>query len=488
MIESLSVFAIENTYVWVQFIKQAISCCLWFLPCITDPFNTIFTISFFLIGTLLWTFASPLLALLHWLQYFPGGNPMLWADPDIVKHMPADRVDLAKSILAAPLSDINFDSKSNRPVGRFSIDVAQLLLLMSTAMYMRESNSYNEETALAEIRAIAKEWGLRFESVAQLSTTGNPFRGPFCGIFVQEGPNPFLVVAFKGTTPFDYGEWSSDFQLAKTVAPFLDGRVHKGFYDKLFPDIDSVNCVHPYGAIIRRLKEEIAALGTISGTQVPIWITGHSLGAALATVFASRLLKCSGDLGDLNKFRLMDCYNFGCPPIGDASFAISVESNQNMPIDRYSEIWRVIGDADVVTRVPFVNENINVLTRVGIDQIHNYAHVGVPIRLHWDGTKPTVYPQLYSTTVKVEMYTNVRTGERSLPLKKSQPHILIGLANMVRYFFPVALTGNYDRQNPAPLKIWLGRLLIPKYALDHFPHRYYESLEKARRLTSRLGA
>jgi pimeloyl-ACP methyl ester carboxylesterase len=483
---TLSGYVVDNIFVWLHFIKQVVYSTFWFLPNFANPINTAFTLCFYAVATLLWTLASPLVAFLHWFQYIPGGNPILWADPDIFNHMSEDRINYAKSILSSPLSDMNFDRVSNRPIGRFNIDVAHFLLLLSTAVYLREADSYNEETALAEIRELAQKWGLKFESTAQLTMSDNVFRGPYCGIFIKQGPMPFVIVAFKGTTPFDYGEWSGDFQLVKTVAPFLDGHVHKGFYDKLFPDLDG-NSFHPYGAIIRRLKDLIEELRTADNQEIPIWITGHSLGAALAAVFTSRLMKCPEDLGDLSKFRLMDCYTFGCPPIGDANFAISVESYQNMPIDRYSEIWRVIDDADVATRIPFVVEDINVLARLGTDQIHHYAHVGVPILLRWDGSKPMVYPQLYSTTIKVEMYTHVKGGEKRLPLKKSQKNLLIGLANTIKYIFPVAVTGNYDRLNPAPLKIWLGRLFLPKFFLDHFPHRYYESLEKARMLTLRKG-
>lgn len=51
----------------------------------------------------------------------------------------------------------------------------------------------------ARIRQIAESWGLHFAGVSELKSLG----GPFCGIFWSETA-PFIIVAFKGTTPTNY--------------------------------------------------------------------------------------------------------------------------------------------------------------------------------------------------------------------------------------------------------------------------------------------
>jgi len=51
----------------------------------------------------------------------------------------------------------------------------------------------------ARIRQIAESWGLHFAGVSELKSLG----GPFCGIFWSETV-PFIIVAFKGTTPTNY--------------------------------------------------------------------------------------------------------------------------------------------------------------------------------------------------------------------------------------------------------------------------------------------
>jgi len=484
LLHSPTSFAVKNVMLGFKLTKELIGGLLWYLPgIITDPFNSVFTIFVYALVITFWSIAAVPFAILQWLEIITDDNPILWADPELFNHMPKSRVEHAKSILGSAAQNMSFDRETKRPVGEFSVDVAQLLLLMSALLYLRVPSSGHEGEALVDIVSKAHEWGLKFEFITQLS--GGQFRGPYCGMYIHEGPTPFVVVAFKGTTPYDYAEWAGDFDISRTAAPFLDGRVHKGFYDKLFPSLDSKAIRHhPYGEIIQTLQKKVKELGGGTRQPVPVWVTGHSLGAAMATVFVSRLLKSPGDL-EFGTFQLMDCYNFGCPALGDSDFALAVESHQNMPINRNSVIWRFIDDADIVTRVPLANENINILSRLDVDTFHNYAHVGVPIRLYWDGTKPTVYPQFYSTGIKVEMYAFNGEKESSKPLMKNRWHLIVGLIDMVRYFLPVAYTGNYDRGKPASPIMWLGRLLVPKYGLDHFPHRYYESLEKARVLSLR---
>jgi hypothetical protein len=100
------------------------------------------------------------------------------------------------------------------------------------------------------------------------------------------------------------------------------GRVHKGFkdaldevWDKVRPELD-------------KLRE---------GNR-PLWITGHSLGAALATLAADRYGNVQG------------LYTFGSPRVGDSAF-------RN---DFHVKTYRVVNNEDVVTRVPSPNPYVHV--------------------------------------------------------------------------------------------------------------------------------
>lgn len=67
--------------------------------------------------------------------------------------------------------------------------------------------------------------------------------------------------------------------------------------------------------------------------NIPLYITGHSLGAAIAVIATQ----------DLDSDNLAACYTFGCPRVGNAEFDRSVKA----------PVYRVVNAADGVARVPF---------------------------------------------------------------------------------------------------------------------------------------
>jgi pimeloyl-ACP methyl ester carboxylesterase len=74
------------------------------------------------------------------------------------------------------------------------------------------------------------------------------------------------------------------------------------------------------------LWEELAAhLG-----DRPVWFTGHSMGAALATLAGTR---CANTRA---------VYTYGSPRVGDAAYGKSIEA----------PIYRVVNNNDLVTRMP----------------------------------------------------------------------------------------------------------------------------------------
>jgi len=102
-----------------------------------------------------------------------------------------------------------------------------------------------------------------------------------------------------------------DFQLVESAPGRL---VHKGFKDAL----DAI-----WGDLEPRLQEHARA-------RRPIWLTGHSLGAALATLAAARLGAVQG------------LYVFGSPLVGDRAFADA------FPV----RAFRIVHHRDIVARVP----------------------------------------------------------------------------------------------------------------------------------------
>nr|WP_090580074.1 lipase family protein [Nitrosomonas sp. Nm58] len=84
-----------------------------------------------------------------------------------------------------------------------------------------------------------------------------------------------MLVAFRGTEPDDLKDWLTDAQFDLTDGSIknIKNKVHRGFHEAL-------NAAWP------QLEGAIADLRTHNQA---IWVTGHSLGAALATLAVARL-------------------------------------------------------------------------------------------------------------------------------------------------------------------------------------------------------
>jgi hypothetical protein len=102
----------------------------------------------------------------------------------------------------------------------------------------------------------------------------------------------FVIVAFRGTQPNDVRDLFTDFQVEHADWEFGGGQVHSGFraaHRQIWPLVE------------KRLND------LASGRTV--WFTGHSLGAALATLSMDRFENAAG------------LFTIGSPPVGDRRFA-----------------------------------------------------------------------------------------------------------------------------------------------------------------------
>ncbi|KAI3830611.1 hypothetical protein MKX03_016443 [Papaver bracteatum] len=172
-----------------------------------------------------------------------------------------------------------------------------------------------------------------------------------------------IVVAFRGTEPFNMKDWSTDVDLSWFSMGKM-GRVHLGFmkalglqndkdYIKGWPKTYTGDKVLAYYTIRDQLNK---LLEQNKGAR--IIITGHSLGAALATLFPSILVLHQEDT--ILK-SIYGVYTFGQPRVGDKDFGVIMKENLNGTFKRYH---RIVYRFDVVPRIPFD------------DRISQFAHFG----------------------------------------------------------------------------------------------------------------
>ena len=107
-----------------------------------------------------------------------------------------------------------------------------------------------------------------------------------------------IVVAFRGTEPSKIKDWMTDIDLNLVSGP--EGEVHDGFNRAL-------SYVWP---------EMKRTIGEFQDSAQSLWFTGHSLGAALATLAVA-------DLRLVEDKPVAGLYTFGSPRLGDRTFARS---------------------------------------------------------------------------------------------------------------------------------------------------------------------
>ena len=155
----------------------------------------------------------------------------------------------------------------------------------------------------------------------------------------------FVVVAFRGTS--SRAQLMTDMQARLNVARVaVDGRcvrVHAGFY-----------------AAFRKIESKLREVLTEQDEAKAVYLTGHSLGGALALV-AAAAFGGNDKLGD----RIAAVYTFGAPRVGGADFPNLVKAPH----------YRVVNSGDVVPLVP-----PNWLT--------GYVHTGMPILLKPNSDHP----------------------------------------------------------------------------------------------------
>jgi hypothetical protein len=133
----------------------------------------------------------------------------------------------------------------------------------------------------------------------------------------------YAILAFRGSEiwkrdgRFDPHQMFADFKTNIDVRLsdwIRGGRVHSGFKAAL----DGV-----WDEIVPEIKR-------LENRGIPIWVTGHSLGAALATLAADRLQRVQG------------LYTFGSPRVGDQEFQ-----------ERFRpKAFRVVNGKDIVAGIP----------------------------------------------------------------------------------------------------------------------------------------
>lgn len=172
--------------------------------------------------------------------------------------------------------------------------------------------------------------------------------------YVAKQSDGVVVVAFRGTNPLDIKDWIDDIWYFPVKGPY-DGcsgcEVHQGFYD----------------SYLRLSTQMYDALAAYDAKNAPaIYVTGHSLGAAMATLATYELVLAGYPVGQ--------SIDFGRPRVGNPAFA--------------SSYWQVVvnhnftgltlnADAKSGRMSPILAEAANAAYALQASDVRKAAHAGV---------------------------------------------------------------------------------------------------------------
>jgi hypothetical protein len=146
-----------------------------------------------------------------------------------------------------------------------------------------------------------------------------------------------IVLAFRGTRSI--ANWETNLHAWLTHPAGADARlrVHQGFY-RAFERLSD-------GA--KGIRQKINEIEKTTVGRIPIYVTGHSLGGALAQIAAAVL----------GSDQMAACYTFGSPRVGNYVVDLWVKPPS----------YRLINYADIVPQVP-----------IPLPFVLNYRHSGDP--------------------------------------------------------------------------------------------------------------
>jgi triacylglycerol lipase len=174
-----------------------------------------------------------------------------------------------------------------------------------------------------------------------------------------------IIVAFRGTEVAQIQDVIADLKLAQLEA--LGGRVHRGFYTSFSALWSSdLRIWHDDEEIKQQPGIKRILMELLTKKKRPIFVTGHSLGGAMAVLGAAACgIELKQALPELNDL-VISLYTYGQPRVGDEKFLGQLE--KNVPL-----IFRVVNNNDVVARIP-----VDLVKKVSLLE---YQHAGKLIYL-----------------------------------------------------------------------------------------------------------
>ncbi|MEP3474706.1 MAG: lipase family protein [Hyphomicrobiales bacterium] len=298
------------------------------------------------------------------------------------------------------------------------------------------SFSYKKALSLAEASKLAYEnesiikttaetgWGF---SNCDFITVGST------QLFVAQTEN-IILIAFRGTQS-NLEDWLGNMDI-RTVSKTY-GNVHKGF------EAHYVN--------IKQQLETI--LSNSNAANKSIWLTGHSLGGAIATIAAAELM---------SSYAISGIYTFGQPRVGFEGLRTFMETNY---VDNF---FRFVNQDDPITLLPWKGARDwqdvgNLIHMSGTTAITPSIQKSSKVAGGAPSLSPTEFQNLLKTITKFKQELKAKRSSFTRPKLRDKP---------VDYKWPMDNTNKYKKIKETKMKTlsqMKGQYLsVDDYSLDNY--------------------
>lgn len=235
-----------------------------------------------------------------------------------------------------------------------------------------------------------------------------------------------IYVSWRGTRGF--AEWMNDADFTQTEFLSNNGpKVEKGFYD-IYTITNNSSNPSPRQIVIDYLNE-------IWDASTIVYITGHSLGAALAVLNTY-------DIVINTKFKEVKTYNYAGPRAGSPAFADVFNTNVNLS-------WRVVNIHDTVPTLPPKSLNYQHVEGCG-------GNCAIPDNPDTDPglfqitfAKKSQPGQAHSAATYLETLKDIKS-KLEMQSRQAFKHALLKIAAVTRYG-SASLAGRLSSKYPHPV-------------------------------------
>jgi hypothetical protein len=200
--------------------------------------------------------------------------------------------------------------------------------------------AYSDEKVLA---SKLRYYGLTGARIRRVAVQNNALLVVTTAYLIQSASGKTAILAFRGTDPGDFITVLTDGQVM--LREFRNGRVHSGFFLSVEVVWDEI---HESLMAAREGKAVTTEGGETRQVDLPdrlesLYVTGHSLGGAMAVLAAARLF---GEGYEDFRAKVKGIYTFGQPMVGDRDFATSCED------EFQGRLHRHVFQDDIIPHLP----------------------------------------------------------------------------------------------------------------------------------------